>query len=81
MEMPQGYKRFYKDTDSFRGQLGMDTDKALELLKEMAETLRLVVNNKLNEEYYDKEAGKHDTMSPAWALRARDTLNKFKEWK
>jgi len=39
MKLPNGYERLSKNTESFRGQLGMDIDQALSLIKEMAEAL------------------------------------------
>lgn len=66
MEMPEGYKRLEKQTESYRGQRGMDIDSALKFMKEMAEVLQDVKECSLIQYSEDSQLCK--------------LLTKFKEW-
>lgn len=72
---PQGYDRLVKSTDSFKGQLGMDIDTALAIIKDMAKALTMTTD------YCPGDCKQGEKSYIYGHDEARDALKKFKEWK
>lgn len=82
MEMPEKWNRLVDLGRAFE-YFGDDYNipkQASELLKEMAEALEEIRKSGTKEEYFPEE-GTHDVCMNSNATKARDILNKFKEWK